>query len=182
METFIFGNKNVFSIKCSMYKRQQATELSMYVGGKNILAYEKNGKKYTTRWNLDSIAEWLRHFIDNMTEDPYPVQCQGHFAAEKDVYARNFDSDDEDEFDAYYDALDEWNERHRWHTACDGAILADVYFQLVGNVVEISWNNQDIEDDVVFSYLCGGKSIDKNIFYQVVNKFLQAYADFWFSD
>lgn len=182
METFRFGDKNIFAIKCSMFKRQYATEISMYLGGKNILAYEKHGKKFTTRWNLDNIAEWLRHFIDNMVEDPYPVNCQGRFAAEKDIYAREFDSDNEDEFDAYYDSLDEWNSRHRWHTACDGAILADIYFQLVGNLVEISWNNQDVEDDVVFSNISGGASVNKDIFYQVINEFLQTYADYWFTE
>ena len=85
-----------------------------------------------------------------MAEDPYPVEADGEYAAVKDIAARSYDSADEDEFDAYYDKLYEWNLRHRWHPASSGAILADVYFQLVGEDVEISWNNKDSEDDIQF--------------------------------
>ena len=56
---------------------------------------------------------WLKDFISNLSEDPYPVDVAGIYAAEKDDNARNFDSDDEDVFDAYYDKLYEWNERHK---------------------------------------------------------------------
>ena len=87
---------------------------------------------------------WLKDFISNLSEDPYPVDVAGIYAAEKDDNARNFDSDDEDVFDAYYDKLYEWNERHRWHPASSGAILADVYVQLAGENMEISWDNRKL--------------------------------------
>ena len=100
----------------------------MYIEGNNILAFHHDGIPSTTRWNLDELALWLRQFVDNMQEDPYPVEADGEYAAMKDYSAREFDSDDEDEFDAYYDMLDDWNLRHRWHPSSSGAILADVYF------------------------------------------------------
>ena len=112
-----------------------------------------------------------------MKEDPYPVDVSGEYAAQKDSNAREFDSDDDEEFDAYYDKLDDWNERHRWHPASDGAILADLYFQLVGDSVEISWNNEDLYDDVSFVNVSGGFSVEKTTFVSVVGEFLRDYAD-----
>lgn len=78
------------------------TEISMYLYNNNVLGFTKNGLQLTTRWNLDDLAEWLRSFLDNMCEDPYPVETCGTYAAEKDISARDFDSEDDDEFEAYY--------------------------------------------------------------------------------
>ena len=169
-----------FTIKCSYYDDLHETEISMFVNDNNILSFERNGKVLTTRWDLDEISFWLRTFIDNMIEDPYPVEVEGEFAANKDINAREFDTDNEDEFNAYYDALDDWNLRHRWHPASSGAILADVCCQLVEDYVEISWNNQDSEEGVVFHNLIGGVRIPKDIFYTTVDSFLKEYADHWF--
>ena len=105
---------------------------------------------------------------------------EGEFAAEKDENAREFDSDDEAEFDSYYDMLDDWNMRHRWHTASAGAVLPVVYFQQVGEVIEISWNNNGFEDEVLFKNISGGVRVDKEKFYSVVDLFLKEYADHWF--
>ena len=121
---------------------------------------------------------WLKDFISNLSEDPYPVDVAGIYAAEKDDNARNFDSDDEDVFDAYYDKLYEWNERHRWHPTSSGAILADVYFQLADENMEISWDNRELEyEDVEFLETMGGISIPKDDFISIMNEFLKAYAN-----
>ena len=50
----------------------------------------------TTQWNLDDITLWLRSFIDHLNEDPYPVEADGEYAAIKDINAREFDSDDDE--------------------------------------------------------------------------------------
>ncbi len=173
-------NKNTFSIEYTFYDDTRETELSMFINSENILKFNYMGKSCTTRWNLDELAFWLRDFLDNMKEDPYPVDIEGDYAAIKDINARSFDSENEDEFDAYYDKLDEWDLRHRWHPACSGGILADIYFQLVGDYIEISWNNEDSEEDVVFEKLIGGCRIEKRLFFSVVNDFLIAYAKHWY--
>ena len=82
--------------------------------------------------------------------------------------------------DKYYDNLQEWYFRHNWHPSSSGAILADVYFQLVGDKVEISWDNRNADEGVEFSYIQGGADIDKEVFVKVVNQFLNDYADHWF--
>ena len=179
MNTNNISNGADFSITYRFFDDTRETELSMNVNGVNILEFERNGSILTTRWNLDELAEWLRNFIDHMDEDPYPVETDGEYAAMKDISARDFDSDDEDEFDAYYDKLDDWNLRHRWHPACAGAILADVYFQLVGEAVEISWNNEDAYDGIKFRNILGGARINKDTFYDTIDDFLKEYAAHW---
>jgi hypothetical protein len=169
-----------FKVKYTFFDETRETELSMFIDEKNILAFERYGQKLTTRWNLDDLALWLRNFINNMSEDPFPVAVEGEYAAIKDILAREFDTDDDQLFDEYYDKLDEWNLRHRWHTTCNGAILADLYFQLVEDDVEISWNNQDAEDGVDFDFEIGGVSIPKEIFLNEINSFLRAYANHWY--
>lgn len=176
------GDKSQFALKYTFYQKTDDTELEMFVEGKNVLGFCREGEKRTTRWNLEGIAFWLRNFIENMREDPFPFDCTGQYAAEKEKVARDFDSDDDDIFDAYYDKLYEWDLRHRWHTESNGAVLANVYFQLVGENVEISWDNENAEPNVEFMQKFGGASIPKDIFINAVNTFLSDYADEWYSE
>ena len=180
MNTYTISYSSDFSITYRFFDDTHQTEISMYVDGNNILAFERNGDVLTTRWDIDELAEWLRGFIDHMVEDPYPVAVAGEYAAIKDINARDFDSDDKEDFDAYYDKLDEWNLRHRWHPASSGAILADVYFQLVGEYVEISWNNKESDEDVRFLNLLGGTKVRKDVYFDTVDAFLKEYALHWF--
>ncbi len=173
-------NTHCFKISYKFYDKTHETEIALLIDGNNILAFSQNGKTFTTRWNLDELAFWLRNFLNNMAEDPYPVKAEGNYASIKDINARTFDSDDDEEFDAYYDKLDCWNLRHRWHTASEGGILADLYFQLNGNNVEISWNNQNPDKNVHFKYELGGVGVAKEQFCSEVDSFLKAYANHWF--
>lgn len=107
------------------------------------------------------------------------MDVEGDYAAEKDLKAHEFDSDNDEEFDAYYDRLYEWNLRHRWHPASAGAILADVYFQLIGDSIEVSWNNTDAEEEVTFRNLLGGARVGRKLFVSAVDSFIQAYTRHW---
>ena len=176
----LIGNKDYFGISYAFLDDEKDTEIEMYVNGSNILEFKNLGTIRTTRWNLEELAMWLRNFIDNLREDSYPVEVEGRYAAEKDDNARDFETEDEDEMDKYYDNLQEWYFRHNWHPSSSGAILADVYFQLVGDKVEISWDNRNADEGVEFSYIQGGADIDKEVFVKVVNQFLNDYADHWF--
>lgn len=177
--TLTFGDPAAFAFSCSFYDVYHETELSVFVKGNNILAFERDCKLLTTRWNLDDLVLWLKEFICNLEEDPYPVDVEGEYAAEKDLKAHEFDSDNDEEFDAYYDRLYEWNLRHRWHPASAGAILADVYFQLVGDSVEVSWNNTDAEEGVTFKNILGGTRIGREWFVSAVGSFIRAYTRHW---
>ena len=176
-----FNQVENFNIKYMYFDDLNEIEIQMLINGHNILGFQRGNKSYTTRWNLDELVLWLRTFLDNISLDPYPVDSDVEFAALKDIDARKFDAENIEEFDKYYDMLDEWDMRHRWHTANDGAILADIYFQLVDDNIEISWNNQDAEKDVDFKYKLGGAKIPKQMFISTVNDFLIDYANHWFN-
>ncbi len=173
------GDPNVFAIRWIFLTDSQDTELYLYLNGENILAFERSGRELTTRWNLDELTAWLRAFLDHMQEDPYPVEAAGEYAAQKDDTARDFETDDEDEMEAYYGQLYEWNLRHRWHTASSGAILADVFFQLAGNQVEISWDNRDMDEGVHSTSVTGVARVPRNVFTAIVDSFLRSYDQYW---
>lgn len=176
----IIGNKLTFAIEYSFFDNSKLTEIGIYHKCKNILAYEKNGIELSTRWNLDELVLWLNDFVKNLSEDKYPVAtAKGQFAAQKDDDARIFDSDDDDEFEAYYNKLYQWSLKHRWRTVSTGEIIADVYFQLVGNQVEISWNNRGLEPDVRYQSVEGGFFVEKDTFVSVVNEFIALYQKHW---
>ena len=75
-----------------------------------------------------------------MWEDPYPLQIEGRFAAQKDSNAHEFDTDDIQEFDAYsfYDLLDPWTWEHTWSHESGGAVLSNIYFELKDGLIELS--------------------------------------------
>ena len=179
MSTPIICDDQTFTLTYEFFIDDHETEFAMLVNGENILSFTRDNQQMTTRWNIDELVLWLRDFLDHVEEDPYPVEADGEYAAIKDINAREFDTDD-DKIDAYYDKLDEWNKRHRWHPASGGAVLADLYFQLVDDYIEISWNNQEPEEGVRFSHELGGIRIPKERFVEEVDKFLKAYADQWF--
>jgi len=176
MEKKCIGRKEDFAIEYAFVDEDKHTELSMFVEGKNILVHRKDNMESTVCWNLDELVKWLKYFVDNMRVDPYPVDVEGEFAAQKDENARDVEID---ELDKYYDKLDAWCIRHRWHTASAGGTLPDVYFQLVDEKVEISWNNKVLEDNVEYTNVLGGASIDKKVFIDVVGEFISEYESKW---
>ncbi len=180
MSTQNINEVQSFSLIYSFFNDTHETEIKMMVNGENILAFRREDQILTTRCNLDELALWLRDFLDHLGEYPYPVDVNGEYAAIKDINARDFDTEDDDEFDAYYDKLDDWNIRHRWHPASGGSILADLYFQLVEDNIEISLNNQEPEEGVKFRYKLGGVKVEKEQFIEEFNLFLKAYANQWF--
>ena len=182
MDMHMIGDMSTFGLGYTFYDDVHATEIALYLNGTNILGFTSEGKHLTTRWDLDELAEWMREFIANMQDEPYPVQASGEYAAAKDEAAREFDTDDEEEFDRYYDLIDEWVWRHTWHHASSGAILANVYFQQIGDRVEISWNNSSCEDGVSFDCVLGVGYVEKDSFLQIMNQFLVEYATHWFSE
>ena len=179
MQKYLAGDQSLFAIEYGFCEDYYATEIAMYVHGENILAFRRNGIYRTTRWDLDELTLWLREFLDHLEEDPFPYDCEGEFAAQKDDAAREFDSDDPDILYAYYDHLDKWEVRHRWHRQSSGAILADVFFQLVGESVEVSWDNRGLDEDVVFLSESGGARIPRDLFCETVDTFLNAYEAHW---
>lgn len=181
MNSQIIGDKNTFAIEYTFFDDTRETELSMFVDGRNLLEYIHDGTIFSTRWDLNELVVWLSDFLKNLSEDPFPYDVEGSCMAEKDNNARGFDTDDLDAFDAYYERLSDWNSSHRWHPASSGAYLADVYFALIGDNVEISWNNTDSEEAIEFTSQKGYAKVPVEEFKSVIGQFIKDYVDHWYT-
>lgn len=58
--------------------------------------------------------------------------------------------------------------------------LADIYFENKDDNVEISWNNDDYGDDVVFDCSIWGAKVNAELFVNLMNEFLNAYVEHWY--
>lgn len=176
----VVGDPAVFAIGYAFLGAKRTTELSMYVGGGNLLGFMQDGEHRTTRWPyLEGLVAWLRGFALTMRENPYPLEVEGEFAAQKDAAARTFESDDEEEMDAHYDPISNWAYEHSWRSESGGAILSDMLFEYMGGMVELSWDNRNAEDDVTFDFELGGVRVDAETFHNVVLEFAGAYERHW---
>lgn len=176
----IVGDPAVFAIGYAFLGTRRTTEVSMFAGGANLLGFTQDGERRTTRWpHLEGLVAWLRDFALTMREDPYPVEAEGEYAAQRDAAARTFESDDEGEMDAYYDTICDWAYAHSWHSESGGAILSDMLFEYRDGMVELSWDNRDAGDGVKFDFELGGVRVDAASFRDVVLKFSEAYERYW---
>lgn len=174
------GDKNNFAIQYIFLQESHETILFMYVNGRNILEFKRCEKILTTKWNIDDLVLWLRTFIDEVEEETFPFECEGTFAADKDDKVRDFDTDDDEIFEKHYQQLYEWERKHRWHSVSNGAILADVFFQKINDMVEISWDNRSEYSDIEFSEMIGGAYVPIDYFNKIINEFLRDYANYWY--
>ncbi len=184
----IIGDPSVFAIGYAFMGDDRTTEISMFANGTNLLGFTKEGYHYTTRWKyLEDLVAWLESFTLNMAADPFPIDADGVFAAEKTENARasapdvDDDSSDEelDAFDAYFDRFGDWVWNHTWLSERGGAILSNVYFEYKAGFIELSWNNRHLEEGVVFDCEFGGTRVDAEAFKAVVLEFVDAYEKHW---
>ncbi|WP_417118840.1 hypothetical protein [Olsenella phocaeensis] len=187
-EQIVVGDPSGFAIGCAFLGDNRCTEISMWANGINLLGFTKEDCHYTTRWlYLEGLVAWLNSFARNITEDPFPIEAEGEFAAEKDAYARaqlpevDDDSTDEemDELDAQYDLFGNWSFEHTWISERGGAILPDIFFEYKNGMIELSWDNRNAGDGVVFDCEFGGTRVDAETFKKVVLDFVEAYEQHW---
>ena len=184
----VIGDPSDFAIGYAFISDNRCTEISMYANGTNLLGFTKEGTHYTTRWlYLEDLIAWLKSFALNMKEDPFPIDADGEYAAEKDANARalapELDDDSSDEeleaFDAYFNRFIDWVWNHTWLSERGGAILSDIYFEYKAGMVELSWNNRHPEEGVMFDCVFGGTRVEAETFRTVVLKFADAYEQHW---
>lgn len=187
-EETAIGDTSSFAIGYAFIGDDRCTELSMWAEGTNLLGFTKEGCHYTTRWlYLEGLVAWLNSFALNMKDDPFPIDVEGEYAAEKVAHARGLapelddDSSDEelDAFDAYFDRFDDWAQNHTWISERGGAILSNMFFEYKDGMVEISWDNRNEHDGVSFDCKFGGVRVDSETFKAVVFEFVDAYERHW---
>ena len=143
----LLGNKKSFSI--GLERDEFAYQLAVYIEGRDILQFNKNGVTYNYRWNnCEDIIQWIHENLQYiLSNDDFPIEIPGDSAANKcaNVYMMDFDDIQK------YERLQEWIFRHSWFSARAGSYLADIYFTRSGNKIEISWTNRNTfkEDGIV---------------------------------
>ena len=184
----LVGDPSVLAIGYAFIGNDRCTELSMWADGTNLLGFTREGCRYTTRWSyLEDLVAWLNSFALSMADDPFPIDVEGEYAAEKDAKARAFspdlDDDSSDEeleaFDTYMDSFGDWSWTHSWHHESGGAILSHIFFEYRGDMVELSWDNRYPEDGVSFDCEFGGTRVYAEAFKTVVLEFVDAYERHW---
>lgn len=177
------GEKIALSLQTRLFSEQHhESECLMLVFGKNILEYvykdEKNSR--TTTGNLDDLMAYLEHTLEFIASDePFPYCVSGDTAAEMDRAAREFSSEDMDVFDAYYDKLDEWSYAHSWLHASNGCFVPDIMFRKINDEIEISWDNENLYDDVYYISLKGSVRVPCEQYRAVVQKAICDYRRLW---
>ncbi|WP_248922086.1 hypothetical protein [Olsenella intestinalis] len=176
----VIGDPSDFAIGYRFIGDDRFTVLSMYARDRNLLGFTEEGEHCTTRWAyLEGLVAWLKSFADNMVNDPYPLEVEGEFAAQKDDAAREFDSKDMKAFDAYFDLINTWAWNHTWSHESGGAVLSHMYFEYKAGMVELSWDNRDDDSHYVFDCECGGTRVEAKTFRAVVLEFVDAYERHW---
>ena len=188
LDQTVIGDPSDFAIGYAFIGDDRCTEISMFTNGINLLGFTKEGCHYTTRWlYLEDLVAWLKDFSLNMADDPFPMDVEGEYAAEKDANARELApeiddgcSDEEmDAFDAYFDIFADWTWNHTWLSERAGAILSHMFFEYKAGMVELSWDNRYPEEGVEFDFEFGGTRVDAETFKAVVFEFVDAYEQHW---
>ena len=179
-EQMLIGEPSTFAIGYAFIGNDRNTEISMFVDGTNLLGFTKEGCHYTTRWMyLEGLVAWLKSFVMTMRTDPYPIDVEGEYAVERHSQAYDLAPEDEDAYWEYVFPLHDWGYNHSWHSESGGAILANIMFEYVADMVELSWDNRHPEEGVVFDCEFGGTRVDAETFKAVVLEFVDAYERHW---
>lgn len=170
-------------IETSILSREEhESVLQFIINEENILMYLYQDEKSprTTVGNIDAIIDYLQETLNFIKFDnEFPYKNDGKSASEMTILARNYDSDDLEEFDAYYDKLDDWVWSHSWLHERDYFYIADIMFRKVDDCIEISWDNHDLYEDVQFLSLEGCVRIPCEEYRKVILKAVADYNKLW---
>ena len=177
----LFGNKNEFAIELeNVDTTERYMLMKLYIQNVNILEYSFDGKVYSLTGNIDELILYLDETINpTLMEIPFPFNVKGDSAIELDINARDYDSKNEDEFDAYYTQLNDWAFSHSWTHARDGLYIPDVMYRKINDTMEISWCGVGIYDGVEFSSPKGSYLINFNLYCSIINKVTKYYKENW---
>lgn len=188
----VIGNEDAFAIGYAFLPREpnasenwplhQCTEMTFCVEGVNLLGFMRGGELNTLRWQLDEAVEFLDEFARNSREEPFPYpDVPGNTLAELDYNAHDFESDDIEASLNYYEKLDEYVWSRSWHHTCGEAVFPAIYFRVIGQNVEVSWDNKDLEEGEGLSFISqtGHALVPLATFRDVVSRFVAAYLKHW---
>lgn len=169
-----FGIKENFALEYEKYDDEESY-FEMWVKGVPVCCFILRGEKWTYRWDLSFVTEWMRENLNHiLDEEEFPLPVKGVSSIDFWKKSCEFDSEKDDEFDEWYGKRQEWSWRHSWFSERGGSFLPGVFFRKKGNQIEIEWDSATTYEDegVTFINPKGLYYIDLEVFKQVVEDFL----------
>ncbi|OPX42614.1 hypothetical protein CLHUN_34340 [Ruminiclostridium hungatei] len=179
------GDKEVFAVAYELKEspfsecgRNEPTwgVFKMWVDSKSVCTFSMNDKKREYEWDLIYIVEWLYKNKNNIfNETQFPLPIEGKNSIEFYKSSGDFDSDDDDEFNLWFEKRQDWYFRHSWYSDNGGSFLADVFFRRVKNTIEIAWDNSDLYSELNFINPKGIFYVQFELFKEVINNFIEDF-------
>lgn len=180
-----FGNKKIFAIAYELKEspfnepgKYEPTwgEFQMWVYNNSICTFSMNDKIREYEWDLRFIVDWFcknKNYI--LEESPFPLPCEGNNAIELYNNSGDFDSDDDNEFDVWFEKRQDWHFNHSWYSDRGGSYLADVIFRRVNNTIELAWDNTILYSNIKYVNPKGVYYIPVEMFQTVVDDFIKEF-------
>ncbi|MHC5216381.1 hypothetical protein ACYSNR_06915 [Enterococcus sp. LJL128] len=182
MAMIYIGNKADFAIGFQLFEKEDG-ELYLFIKGKNVLSYERNGKQFSFRGDIQELRDWLEKkqttFFDS-TFIEWSVPLQGQSVSEKIAFIQKTDfvfQTDDQEIEML-EAFADWAYEHSWISASGGSFLPAInFYSSDGEWMELSWLDDSTyeEYDVRFLYPSGTAYINRKVFENVVAEFINRF-------
>lgn len=171
-----FGCKKEFALEYELDNDLEEAQFNLYIENKSICAFKKNNIICKFKWDIRDLVEWLDTNLNCiLNEEKFPLSVDAKTAFEFMENSNNFDSDDDDEFDRWYEVRQDWIFQHSWYSSRAGGYLADIYFFRVGDEIEVSWNNANLYHNIEFLNPTGIYYIKAIVFKDIITKFINSF-------
>ncbi|MCG7410897.1 hypothetical protein MH117_26295 [Paenibacillus sp. ACRRX] len=150
----------------------------LFIHGGDICQYKRENSVNIYQWNLIYIVEWFSENLKYILNDElFPLPVEGRNALEILNNCMLFESDHDDEFDAWFDTKQEWEFKHSWFSNRAGSFLPDVFFRRVNGELEIAWDNESTysSEGVTFINPTGTVYLPLNIFESTIKNFIEDF-------
>ncbi|RUT39508.1 hypothetical protein EJP82_25860 [Paenibacillus anaericanus] len=184
-----FGDKNIFAIQYEFvdnpFKENSLTgetwgKFELFVHGIDVCQYKRENIVTTFQWNLIYIVDWFSENLKHiLSDEAFPLPVEGQNSIELLDKCLLFESDNDDEFDAWFDTKQEWEFSHSWFSNRAGSFLPDVFFRRVSGEIEIAWNNETTysSEEITFINPIGIEYIPIGIFDTIIKSFIEDFLD-----
>nr|WP_289356257.1 DUF5984 family protein [Paenibacillus sp. S-12] len=152
----------------------------LFVQGVDICQYKRQNSVTIYQWNLIYIVEWFSENLKYILSDvPFPLPVEGQHSLELLDNCLLFESDDDNEFDAWFDTKQEWEFKHSWFSNRAGSFLPEVFFRRVNDELEIAWNNESTYSSEGISFMnpTGIVYLPISIFESTIKNFIEDFLD-----
>ena len=173
-----FGDKNELALEYEKSEGSDESVFNLFIQNSPVCMFRKNMITRTFKWKIDDLVEWLETNLDNiLVEEGFPLPVDAKTAVDFMEKSSNFETDDDAEFDSWYEQRQDWSFRHSWYSSRAGGYLADVFFRKVGDMIEVSWNNHHLYTDIEFLHPSGVFYVGCDTFENVITHFIASYKN-----